>query len=58
LPDKREVFEENAMTPLSIAEVILAAGRSSRMGQFKPSLKIDRHTLIQRAISVFQQNRI
>jgi CTP:molybdopterin cytidylyltransferase MocA len=46
------------MTPLSIAAVILAAGRSLRMGQFKPLLKVEGQTLIQRAISVFQQNQL
>ncbi len=46
------------MTSPSIAAVILAAGRSSRMGQFKPLLKVDGQTLIHRAISAFRQNRV
>ena len=46
------------MSPLLFAAVILAAGRSSRMGQFKPLMKINGQTLIHHAISVFQHNLI
>jgi CTP:molybdopterin cytidylyltransferase MocA len=46
------------MNALPIAAVILAAGRSSRLGQFKPLLSVGGQTLIQRAISLFRQNRI
>lgn len=46
------------MIPLPIAAVILAAGRSSRMGLFKPLLAIDGQTLIHRAISIFLKNRV
>ncbi len=46
------------MTPLPLAAIIPAAGSSSRMGQFKPLLQVDGQSLIQRAISVFRQNRI
>ena len=38
--------------------IILAAGYSSRMGQFKPLLPICGKTVIERAISVFEENRI
>ena len=46
------------MTSLPLAAIIPAAGSSSRMGQFKPLLQVDGQSLIQRAISVFRQNRI
>ena len=46
------------MNALHLAAIIPAAGRSSRMGQFKPLLRVDGQTLIQRAVSVFLQNRI
>jgi len=46
------------MNPLPFAAIIPAAGSSSRMGHFKPLLQVDGQTLIQRAISVFRQNRI
>ena len=46
------------MTPLPVAAIIPAAGSSSRMGHFKPLLQVDGQSLIQRAISVFRQNRI
>jgi molybdenum cofactor cytidylyltransferase len=46
------------MTPLPVAAIIPAAGSSSRMGHFKPLLQVDGQCLIQRAISVFRQNRI
>ncbi|MGA9262838.1 MAG: NTP transferase domain-containing protein [Desulfobacterales bacterium] len=46
------------MTPLPLAAVIPAAGSSSRMGHFKPLLRVNGQTLIQRALSVFRQNRI
>lgn len=46
------------MNALSFTAIILAAGRSSRMRQFKPLLQLDGQTLIQRAISVFRQNCI
>jgi len=46
------------MTPLPVAAIIPAAGSSSRMGHFKPLLQVDGQTLVQRAISVFRQNRI
>ena len=42
--------------------VILAAGYSSRMGRFKPLLPLAgttiRTTIIQRVISIFQENSI
>jgi CTP:molybdopterin cytidylyltransferase MocA len=41
-----------------MAAVILAAGRSSRLGRFKPLVHFDGRTLIERAVSVFWQNRI
>jgi CTP:molybdopterin cytidylyltransferase MocA len=46
------------MTPLPFAAVILAAGRSSRLGRFKPLLQVEGRTLIQRAVALFRQNRI
>ena len=46
------------MTSLPLVAVIPAAGSSSRMGHFKPLLRVNGQTLIQRAISVFRQNRI
>ena len=46
------------MNPSSFAAVILAAGRSSRMGRFKPLLQIEGQTLISRTVSIFRQNRI
>jgi molybdenum cofactor cytidylyltransferase len=46
------------MNPLPFAAIIPAAGSSSRMGHFKPLLQVDGKSLIQRAISVFRQNRI
>ena len=36
-----------------VAAIVLAAGRSSRMGAFKPLLEIDGRTLLERAISTF-----
>ena len=41
-----------------IAAIILAAGSSTRMGQFKPLLQVNGQTLIHRAIAVFRKNRI
>lgn len=46
------------MTSLPFVAVIPAAGSSSRMEHFKPLLRVNGQTLIQRAISVFRQNRI
>jgi CTP:molybdopterin cytidylyltransferase MocA len=46
------------MKDLSISAIILAAGRSARMGQFKPLLQVGGQTLIQHAIAVFHQNMI
>lgn len=46
------------MTSQPFVAVIPAAGSSSRMGHFKPLLRVNGQTLIQRAISVFRQNRI
>jgi CTP:molybdopterin cytidylyltransferase MocA len=46
------------MNALPLAAVIPAAGSSSRMGHFKPLLRVHGQTLIHRAISVFRQNRI
>jgi len=46
------------MSDMPFAAIILAAGRSSRMGRFKPLLEIDGQTLIQRTIALFRQNRI
>jgi len=46
------------MNALPLAAVIPAAGSSSRMGHFKPLLRVNGQTLIQRAMSVFRQNRI
>lgn len=41
-----------------IGAIILAAGLSTRMGEFKPLLSIGPKTLLGHAISLFQQNRI
>ena len=46
------------MNAMPCAAIILAAGRSSRMGHFKPLLRVDGQTLIQRTISIFRKNRI
>jgi CTP:molybdopterin cytidylyltransferase MocA len=46
------------MNTLPFAAVILAAGRSSRLGRFKPLLQVEGRTLIQRAIALFRRNRI
>jgi molybdenum cofactor cytidylyltransferase len=46
------------MTASPHAALILAAGRSERMEQFKPLLAVGGQTLIQRAVAVFRQNRI
>ncbi len=37
------------------AALILAAGRSSRMGEFKPLLPLGKETVIERVISLFQE---
>jgi CTP:molybdopterin cytidylyltransferase MocA len=42
----------------TVAAIILAAGSSTRMGQFKPLLQVNGQTLIQRAIAVFRKNRL
>ncbi len=42
----------------SIAAVILSAGLSSRMGNFKPLLKLGNRTAIELVISAFSDNRI
>jgi probable phosphoglycerate mutase len=37
-----------------VAAIVLAAGRSSRMGAFKPLLEVDGRTLLERAVGVFK----
>ena len=39
----------------SIAAIILAAGYSSRLGDFKPLLRLDGLTLVERAVALFQE---
>jgi CTP:molybdopterin cytidylyltransferase MocA len=41
-----------------IAAIILAAGRSERMGQFKPLMSIGEETVIERVIGLFHQTGI
>ena len=43
---------------MNIAVLILAAGMSSRMGQLKALLLIERETVIERLVSVFRQNDV
>ena len=38
-----------------LAAVVLAAGRSTRMGEFKPLLEVEGRTLLARAIGAFQE---
>jgi len=38
-----------------IAAIILAAGFSSRMGEFKPLLPLGEMTIIERAVRLFEQ---
>jgi molybdenum cofactor cytidylyltransferase len=42
------------MNQQGITAVILAAGYSTRMGQFKPLLKIGDQTMIERSVSLFR----
>ena len=46
------------MKQLALAAVVLAAGRSRRLGQFKPLLQIEGRSLLERAVAVFRQNRV
>jgi len=46
------------MTQTRYAAIILAAGFSSRMGQFKPLLQLGEQTLSDRVISVFTRNNV
>ncbi|MBI9082808.1 MAG: NTP transferase domain-containing protein [Desulfobacterales bacterium] len=43
------------MTPPHVVAIILAAGRSSRMGRLKPLLPLAERTVIERLVSVFHQ---
>ena len=43
---------------MNIAVLILAAGMSSRMGQLKALLLIERETVIERLVSVFHENGV
>ena len=38
-----------------VAAIVLAAGRSARMGAFKPLLEVEGRTLLERAVGVFTQ---
>jgi molybdenum cofactor cytidylyltransferase len=38
-----------------LAAIVLAAGRSSRMGAFKPLLEVEGRTLLERAVGVFSE---
>jgi molybdenum cofactor cytidylyltransferase len=42
-------------SPLAFSALILCAGRSSRMGAFKPLLPLGEETLIERAIRLFRE---
>ena len=44
--------------PARYASIILAAGYSSRMGQFKPLLSLCEETMTDRVISLFEQNNV
>jgi molybdenum cofactor cytidylyltransferase len=41
-------------SPLAFSALILCAGRSSRMGAFKPLLRLGKETLLERAIRLFR----
>lgn len=46
------------MSPLKTAGLIVAAGRSSRMNQFKPLMEIGQTSVISRLIATFQQSGV
>lgn len=46
------------MTQVRYAAIILAAGFSSRMEQFKPLLRLGGETMVDRVISMFAQNNV
>lgn len=46
------------MTAHPFAAIVLAAGRSTRMGQFKPLLRIAGSPLVALAIDLFRQNQV
>jgi len=46
------------MSPDKYAAIILAAGYSSRMKEFKPLLPIGEQTIVDRIISIFQKNDV
>ena len=46
------------MKPQKVSAVILAAGFSSRLKDFKPLLLLGEMTLLERAIRLFHQNGI
>jgi CTP:molybdopterin cytidylyltransferase MocA/HD superfamily phosphohydrolase YqeK len=46
------------MTQVHYAAIILAAGFSSRMEQFKPLLRLGGETMVDRVISMFAQNNV
>lgn len=49
---------EGTSNQLRIGALILAAGRSSRMGEFKPLLEIDGTSLIEHALALFRNTGV
>ncbi len=52
------LFKQGLVFDTNLAGVILAAGYSSRMGAFKPLLKLGNNSCLEHCISIFHQSLI